>query len=93
MHRDPADTSLLDQAGVWIKLGEAAYTLLSAENDGRCGNFLSELSFVLLGLFLLVYFCHLVVKRKTRELRQCMSVIHAHVSRTHHRSTSKAPQH
>lgn len=86
MHRNCRQLTLIE-VGVWIKLDKAAYTLLSPGNDKRCGNFLPELHYVLLLLFLLVCFCHLVVKReqgKTRELR--MNVIHAHVSRTHHRS-------
>lgn len=63
----PSDTSHLDQVGVWIKLDKAAHTLLSPVNNERCGSFLSELNYVLLVPFLLVYFCHLVVKRQSRE--------------------------
>lgn len=89
MHRKPADSLHLDHPGVWIELDKAAYTLLSPVKDKRCGNFLSELSYVLLSLLAGLFLPSSGKEKeqgKSRELRQCRDVIHAHVSRTQHRS-------
>lgn len=74
-----------------MKLDKAAYTIPSLVNVKRGGNFVSEMNYVLPILLFMVSFCHLVVRRQSREKPVRLKAAHYYscAIRRHQHSTRR----